>query len=62
MKEAIEAMKKAYASLSNGSAVVPLRTHLSITNHEAMSLFMPAYMKNDTEEAVDYRENDRYHG
>src|SRR5688572_31309544 len=52
MKEAIEAMKKAYASLSNKTAVAPQRIHLSIPNHEAISLFMPAYMKNESEEAL----------
>ena len=44
MKEAIEAMKEAYASLSNGTAVVPLRTHLPIPSHNAISLFMPAFV------------------
>jgi ornithine cyclodeaminase/alanine dehydrogenase-like protein (mu-crystallin family) len=44
MNEAIEAMKKAYASLSDGMAVVPLRTRLPIPNKEALSLFMPAYV------------------
>lgn len=44
MKEAIEAMKNAYASLSNGTAVVPLRTRLPIPESEALSLFMPAYV------------------
>jgi ornithine cyclodeaminase len=48
MKEAIEAMKSAYASLSRGTAVVPLRTPLSIPNSEALSLFMPAFV--DSEE------------
>src|SRR6266540_6782091 len=44
MKEAIEAMKKAYASLSDGTAVVPLRTRIAIPNDEALSLFMPAFV------------------
>lgn len=52
MKEAIEAMKKAYASLSDLSAVVPQRIHVSIPSHDAISLFMPAYMKNENEEAL----------
>lgn len=52
MKEAIKAMKTAYASLSNGMADVPQRIHLSIPSHDAISLFMPAYMKNETEEAL----------
>jgi ornithine cyclodeaminase/alanine dehydrogenase-like protein (mu-crystallin family) len=44
MREAIEAMKNAYASLSNGTAVVPLRTRLPIPGGEALSLFMPAFV------------------
>jgi len=44
MRDTIEAMKNAYASLSNGMAVVPLRTRLAIPNSEALSLFMPAYV------------------
>jgi ornithine cyclodeaminase/alanine dehydrogenase-like protein (mu-crystallin family) len=44
MNEAIEAMKKAYVSLSEGTAVVPLRTRLPIPNSEALSLFMPAFV------------------
>jgi ornithine cyclodeaminase len=43
MNEAIEAMKQAYASLSDGTAVVPLRMRLPIPNSDALSLFMPAY-------------------
>src|SRR5690242_18789709 len=38
MSEAIEAMKNAYAALSNGTAVVPLRTRLPIPGSEALSL------------------------
>ena len=52
MKEAIEAMKVAYASLSDGKANVPQRIHVSIPNHDAISLFMPAYMKNESDEAL----------
>ena len=52
MKEAIEAMKKAYASLSNGTAVVPLRTPLSIPNSEALSLFMPAFVNSQDGDAL----------
>ena len=44
MQEAIEAMKKAYASLSAGTAEVPLRTRLPIPGSEALSLFMPAFV------------------
>lgn len=52
MREAIEAMKSAYASLSSGNAVVPLRTRLPIPPHEGMSLFMPAYTRTDKSEAL----------
>ena len=44
MDEAIQAMKNAYASLSRGTAVVPLRTSLPIPGSEALSLFMPAFV------------------
>jgi ornithine cyclodeaminase/alanine dehydrogenase-like protein (mu-crystallin family) len=44
MREAIEAMKNAYASLSNGNAVVPLRARLPIPGSQAISLFMPAFV------------------
>ena len=52
MSHTIDAMKSAYASLSDGAAVVPLRTRLHIPRHEALSLFMPAYVKSDTAEAL----------
>jgi alanine dehydrogenase len=52
MQQAIAAMKDAYASLSNGTAVVPLRTRLQIPSHHSLSLFMPAYMKSDSGEAL----------
>ena len=45
MKETIEAMKNAYASLSDGKADVPLRTRLSVPSQEAVSLIMPAYVQ-----------------
>jgi len=52
MSEAIEAMKKAYASLSSGTAVVPLRTRLPIPNSEALSLFMPAFVNSQDGNAL----------
>lgn len=52
MDQVISAMKDAYVALSNGTAVVPLRTRLPISNHNALSLFMPAYMKTDSGEAL----------
>lgn len=52
MDEAIEAMKDAYASLSDGRAVVPLRTRLPIPGSGAISLFMPAYVRAKDSEAL----------
>ncbi|HLA88611.1 MAG TPA: hypothetical protein VJL10_11345 [Anaerolineales bacterium] len=52
MKELIEAMKQAYASLSDGRADVPLRTRLSIPSHEAVNIFMPAYVQTNDSEAL----------
>src|SRR5918994_5181082 len=52
MNEAIEAMKNAYAALSNGTAVVPLRTRLPIPSSEALSLFMPAFVNSQEGDAL----------
>ena len=52
MHEAIEAMKKAYASLSDGTAVVPLRTRLPIPGSDALSLFMPAFVNSQDGNAL----------
>ncbi len=52
MNEAIEAMKKAYASLSEGTAVVPLRTRLPLPGSEALSLFMPAFVNSQDGNAL----------
>ncbi|MCX6064409.1 MAG: ornithine cyclodeaminase family protein [Chloroflexi bacterium] len=52
MQEVIQAMKQAYASLSSGKANVPLRTRLPIPQHEAVSIFMPAYVQTDETEAL----------
>jgi alanine dehydrogenase len=52
MRNTIEAMKKAYAALSDGRADVPLRTRLSISRRDATSLFMPAYVQMDDGEAL----------
>ena len=52
MKQVIEAMKNAYAALSDGRASVPLRTRVQIPGHEAVSLFMPAYVTSNVEEAL----------
>jgi ornithine cyclodeaminase len=52
MPEVIQAMKHAYAALSTGQATVPMRVHLSIPQHDALSLFMPAYTHADDTEAL----------
>jgi len=52
MKDAIEAMKRAYASLSDGKADVPLRTHLSVPSQDAVSLIMPAYVQAEEGDAL----------
>jgi len=52
MNEAIEAMKNAYASLAKGTAVIPLRTRLPIPDSEALSLFMPAFVRSPEGDAL----------
>jgi ornithine cyclodeaminase/alanine dehydrogenase-like protein (mu-crystallin family) len=52
MRDAIEAMKQAYASLSDGQAEVPLRTRLPIPNHDALAIFMPAYVHTEEADAL----------
>ena len=52
MNEAIAAMKNAFAALSDGTAVVPLRTRLPIPNSEALTLFMPAFVSSREENAL----------
>ena len=44
MREAVEIVKGAFAQLSAGKAVVPLRTQLPVERHEGVTLFMPAYL------------------
>ena len=43
MREAIESMKNAFAILSNGEAVVPVRSHIEVTKHHGNLLLMPCY-------------------
>jgi ornithine cyclodeaminase/alanine dehydrogenase-like protein (mu-crystallin family) len=52
MRDVIEAMKQAYASLSDGQAEVPLRTRLPIPSHDALAIFMPAYVHTTEADAL----------
>lgn len=47
MNTAIDAMKQAYAALSDGRVEMPMRATLFIPPHEATGLFMPAFVKGD---------------
>ena len=44
MKDCMDAVEQAFAELSNGTAVLTLRT--AITPPDGLSLYMPAYLKN----------------
>jgi alanine dehydrogenase len=44
MRQAIEAVKGAFAQLSAGRADVPLRTALNVPSHNGVTLFMPAFL------------------
>ena len=54
MREAIEAMKGAFAALSKGCALVPHRTSLAIARHAGVSLVMSSYVDGEppAEEAL----------
>jgi len=52
MREAIEAMKSAFAQLSTGQADVPLRVALQVERHDGVALFMPAYLAAGDQMAV----------
>ena len=44
MPQAIDAMRDAFAQLASGEAEVPARTAVPIAAHDAVTLFMPAYL------------------
>ena len=44
MREAIAAVRRAFADLQRGEAVMPLRSHLDIAAHQGVALFMPAFL------------------
>jgi ornithine cyclodeaminase/alanine dehydrogenase-like protein (mu-crystallin family) len=50
--ETIAAMKRAFASLSDGRAQVPLRARVLIPAHDGESLFMPAFVDDAEGEAL----------
>jgi len=52
MPEAILAMKKAYAALSSGNVIVPLRSRISIKDVGGVALFMPAYLNHADQEVL----------
>lgn len=52
MAAAIAGMKSAYAQLSAGLAIAPLRTHMDITPHQGTTLVMPAFLPQDGALAV----------
>ncbi|MDW8068258.1 MAG: ornithine cyclodeaminase family protein [Anaerolineae bacterium] len=52
MRDAVEAMKRAFAQLSTGQAEVPLRVPLPVPRHNGLTLFMPAYLAADDQMAV----------
>jgi alanine dehydrogenase len=52
MRQAIEAIKGAFAQLSAGQADVPLRVGLQVPRHNGVTLFMPAYLAADDQMAV----------
>ena len=52
MDAAIDAMKRAYASLSDGRVAMPARIQLPIDGHDGISLVMPAHVRDDDTEAL----------
>lgn len=52
MKDAIEAMRQAYASLSDGKAEAPLRSRLPVPPHDGLTLFMPAFVNDKNSQAL----------
>ena len=52
MKDAIEAMKQAYSSLSDGKAEVPLRSRLPVPPYNGLTLFMPAFVNDKKSQAL----------
>ncbi len=52
MKDAIEAMKQAYTSLSDGKTEAPLRSRLPVPPHDGLTLCMPAFVNDKKNQAL----------
>lgn len=52
MKDAVAAMRSAFAAFSAGRAQVPLRTHLSVDRRDGVALIMPASIEDPKAEAL----------
>jgi alanine dehydrogenase len=52
MADAIEGMKTAFAQLSTGKAVVPLRGRVDVARHQGTTLVMPAFLQDTDDLAV----------
>jgi ornithine cyclodeaminase len=52
MRDAIDAVKRAFIELSTGSANVPLRIALPQAKHDGVTLFMPGYLSDSESLAV----------
>ncbi|WP_420629156.1 ornithine cyclodeaminase family protein [Candidatus Leptofilum sp.] len=52
MAEAIEGMKQAFAQLSTGQAVVPLRGRVDVASQDGTTLVMPAFLAQSNDLAV----------
>ncbi len=52
MATAIEAMKEAYSQLSSGQASVPLRSRIDVSQHDGITLFMPALLHGSNDLAL----------
>jgi ornithine cyclodeaminase/alanine dehydrogenase-like protein (mu-crystallin family) len=52
MAAAIEAVKQAFAALSDGRAVVPMRAHMPVDKHHGVTLVMPAFVADPAGDAL----------
>jgi ornithine cyclodeaminase/alanine dehydrogenase-like protein (mu-crystallin family) len=52
MSECIAGMKEGFRILSEGNAILPLRSRISVQKQEGISLFMPAYLPETDSESL----------